>query len=113
MLPQVAPPAPPILLHVHDWHTALVPLYLRPEVYHYPGSYWEHPDTLDALHEPKIVYFLNLTIAVGITTQDTDVNKREINLVKKRHRWVSGFRFVASDFSLRQHRLKTCATKLM
>jgi len=41
---------------------SLIPLYLRPEVYQYPGSYWEHPGKLDALNEPKIVYFLNLTI---------------------------------------------------
>jgi starch synthase len=29
MLPQVAPPPPPILLHAHDWHTALAPVFLR------------------------------------------------------------------------------------
>jgi hypothetical protein len=41
---------------------SLVPLYLRREVYDYPGSYWRHPTGVEALHEPKIIYFMNLTI---------------------------------------------------
>lgn len=38
---------------------SLLPVYARPEVYVYPGSYWLNPVSLDALNEPKWIYFLN------------------------------------------------------
>ena len=56
---------PPLAVHfglTYYSTGSLIPLYFRPEVHDYPGSYWLNPGRLDALHEPKIIYFLNLTI---------------------------------------------------
>jgi len=37
----------------------VIPYYLRPELYKYPGSYWAHPQGIDAANEPKWIYLLN------------------------------------------------------
>lgn len=40
----------------------LLPVQLRPEMYHYPGSYWNAPRAMDALDEPKAVYLFHMTL---------------------------------------------------
>lgn len=39
---------------------SLLPVYLRPELYQYQGSYWTEPTGIDALHEPKHIYFFHI-----------------------------------------------------
>jgi hypothetical protein len=39
---------------------SLKPIYLRPELYLYPGSYWNAPTDIDALDEPRATYFWNI-----------------------------------------------------
>jgi hypothetical protein len=41
---------------------SLLPAYLRPELYHYAGSYWNAPGGMDALDEPKAVYLVNMLV---------------------------------------------------
>jgi hypothetical protein len=38
---------------------SLVPIYLRKELYLYPGSYWNAPTGIDALDEPRATYLFN------------------------------------------------------
>lgn len=38
------------------------PIYLRPELYRYPGSYWNAPTGIDALDEPRLTYLYNITL---------------------------------------------------
>ncbi|MEO0460174.1 MAG: hypothetical protein AAF219_04975 [Myxococcota bacterium] len=38
---------------------SIVPFYLRPELYDYPGSFWLDPQGTDALTEPKWLYAFN------------------------------------------------------
>lgn len=40
----------------------LRPIYLRRELYQYPGSYWNAPTGIDALDEPRLTYLYNLLI---------------------------------------------------
>jgi hypothetical protein len=41
---------------------AVAPIYLRPELYHYPGSYWNAPTGIDALDEPRATYLFNVLL---------------------------------------------------
>ena len=41
---------------------SLLPIYLRKELYNYPGSYWNKPRGIDALDEPKWFYGLQALI---------------------------------------------------
>lgn len=40
---------------------SLIPVYLRSDLYQYANSYWQNPSGLDALYEPKWIYFFNIT----------------------------------------------------
>lgn len=56
---------PPLALHfLLTWLStdSLLPLYLRPGLYLYPGSYWTSPTGIDALHQPKHIYFFHLLL---------------------------------------------------
>jgi hypothetical protein len=37
---------------------SVLPVQLRPELWHYEGSYWNHPQSWDALNQPKWLYGL-------------------------------------------------------
>lgn len=55
----------PILFHFAlTWSImgSLVPVYLRRELYRYPGSYWLAPRGIDALNEPRSMYLYNITL---------------------------------------------------
>lgn len=39
-----------------------IPVYLRPELYRYPGSYWNTPAGVDALDEPRLTYLWNILL---------------------------------------------------
>lgn len=39
-----------------------LPTYLRPELYDYPGSYWNKPRANDALDEPRMVYLFHMLL---------------------------------------------------
>ncbi len=41
---------------------SICPFYLMPQYYHYAGSYWDHTVGIDAIHETKPVYLLNILI---------------------------------------------------
>ena len=41
---------------------SIVPVYMRPEVYQYPGSYWATPHGVFALHQPKWLYGFHLLL---------------------------------------------------
>jgi hypothetical protein len=50
---------------LHLWLTyqstgSIVPIYLRPELYAYSGSYWLDPKGIDALAQPYLVYAFNI-----------------------------------------------------
>jgi len=54
---------PTLLLHVGlTWAVtgSIVPVYMRPEVYDYEGSYWATPHGVFALHQPKWLYGFHL-----------------------------------------------------
>ncbi len=56
---------PPIALHFFlTWLSSgsLLPVYLRPELYQYSGSYWREPVGMDALYQPKHIYFFHLIL---------------------------------------------------
>jgi hypothetical protein len=61
---------PPIIVFVLAQRAAFgqtLPVYLQfgSAVYNYPGSYWTHPQGLDVLNvtpEPRVIYFLNMTV---------------------------------------------------
>ncbi|MET0385796.1 MAG: hypothetical protein ABW321_07545 [Polyangiales bacterium] len=38
------------------------PVYLRKELYDYPGSYWKNPGGIDGLDEPRLIYLRNILI---------------------------------------------------
>lgn len=40
----------------------VLPAQLHGELYHYPGSYWNDPKGIDALHEPKLIYAFHALI---------------------------------------------------
>jgi hypothetical protein len=57
--------AVPILIHFHLTHRLMgsfAPAYLRPELYHYPGSYWLNPGDFDALSESRWRYALQALV---------------------------------------------------
>jgi len=57
--------APPLALHFFlTWLStgSILPLYLRPELYLYHGSYWLEPAGIDALYQPKYTYFFHLLV---------------------------------------------------
>lgn len=39
---------------------SIIPIYMRTDLYQYPGSYWTNPQGIDAMHEPKARYFFHL-----------------------------------------------------
>lgn len=39
-----------------------IPVSLRPELYRYPGSYWNAPTGVDALDEPRLTYLWNMVL---------------------------------------------------
>jgi hypothetical protein len=41
---------------------SIVPVYMRRELYDYPGSYWLNDAGIDALREPKLTYAFNLLL---------------------------------------------------
>ncbi len=56
---------PPLLLHfalTYSSSGSLIPIYLRKELYSYPGSYWDHMAGFDALDESKSTYFFHLSV---------------------------------------------------
>lgn len=56
---------PPLVLHFALTYTmsgSLTPIYLRKELYSYPGSYWDHMGGFDALDESKSTYFFHLSV---------------------------------------------------
>jgi hypothetical protein len=56
---------PPMAAHFAlTWSVsgALKPIYLRPELYKYPGSYWNAPKGIDALDEPRLTYLYNIML---------------------------------------------------
>lgn len=60
-------PAAAVPLALHFGLTALItgslaPIYLRKELYHYPGSYWNAPTGIDALDEPRGTYLFNILL---------------------------------------------------
>jgi hypothetical protein len=64
---RVFAPAAVAPLLVHFGLTKLItgswePIYLRPELYKYPGSYWNAPTGIDALDEPRLTYLYNILI---------------------------------------------------
>lgn len=40
----------------------IAPIYLRPELYHYAGSFWNAPIGFDGLNEPKHIYLFNILL---------------------------------------------------
>ncbi len=55
----------PVALHFVLTYLAtdgLAPVYLKGDLYKYPGSYWNDPKGVDALDEPKLVYLANMLI---------------------------------------------------
>lgn len=79
----------PMLATYHLISGSIVPFYIRPELYLYPGSYWNTPAGFDALAEPRWQYIFNallghhglfsLTpyVAVGLTGLFWQARKRE------------------------------------
>jgi len=56
---------PPLILHfalTYSVSGSLIPIYLRKELYSYPGSYWDHMAGFDALEESKDLYFFHLSV---------------------------------------------------
>jgi hypothetical protein len=56
---------PPLLLHfILTWSVTggLIPIYMKKELYHYKGSYWDKMGGFDALKEAKQVYFFHLSV---------------------------------------------------
>ncbi len=56
---------PPLALHFalsYAISGSLLPIYLRQELYLYPGSYWLAPAGMDALDEPKVVYLFHMLL---------------------------------------------------
>ncbi len=56
---------PPLALHFAlTWSITgdFIPIYMKKELYHYKGSYWDKMGGFDALEEPKWLYFLHLSI---------------------------------------------------
>jgi hypothetical protein len=54
---------PPLFLHFFLSYLSsgsLIPVYMRSELYDYPGSYWNNPQGIDALREPKPLYFFHM-----------------------------------------------------
>lgn len=41
---------------------SLLPIYLRPDLYQFAGAYWQNPVGIDALHEPKYIYFFHIIL---------------------------------------------------
>ena len=41
---------------------SLLPVYLRPDLYQFQEGYWTAPAGIDALHEPKHIYFFNILL---------------------------------------------------
>jgi hypothetical protein len=41
---------------------SVVPVYLRPDLYKYSGSYWNAPTGIDALDEPRLTYLWNILL---------------------------------------------------
>lgn len=57
--------AVPVLIHFGlTWIAtgSLLPVYLRPELYQFGGGYWTNPVGIDALHEPKHIYFFHIIL---------------------------------------------------
>ncbi|MPZ17952.1 MAG: hypothetical protein GEV06_08580 [Luteitalea sp.] len=55
----------PVIAYLATQYVAfgdIVPTYGRADWYHYAGAYWNHPVGIDAVHEPKRVYALNLLV---------------------------------------------------
>ncbi len=55
----------PVIIHFAVNLTAtgsLLPVYLRPELYQYRSGYWTAPTGIDALNEPKYIYFFNILL---------------------------------------------------
>ena len=40
---------------------SVIPFYLRGELYQFEGSYWQNPEALDTLKEPKLTYLFHIT----------------------------------------------------
>ncbi len=59
--PALVPVAASLLL-TYSATGGLSPIYARGDLYHYEGSYWDAPQGMDALHEPKWIYVLNLLV---------------------------------------------------
>lgn len=56
---------PPLILHFAlTWSVTgdFIPIYMKKELYHYKGSYWDKMGGFDALNEPKWLYFFHLSI---------------------------------------------------
>jgi hypothetical protein len=56
---------PPLAVHFALTYAvggSLVPIYLRDQLYLYPGSYWLAPMDLDALDEPKLLYAFHMLV---------------------------------------------------
>lgn len=56
--------APMALFHLGLTYVSLgtvLPAYVHPDWYYYPGSYWLEPEGVDALREPKLQYLFNMT----------------------------------------------------
>lgn len=41
---------------------SLLPVYLRPDLYQFQGGYWTNPTGIDAIREPKYIYFFNILL---------------------------------------------------
>lgn len=57
--------AVPVLIHFLLTHAAtgsFLPIYLRPDLYRFSGGYWLDPVGIDAICEPKPVYFFHLIL---------------------------------------------------
>ncbi|MEE2959230.1 MAG: hypothetical protein VYA34_00690 [Myxococcota bacterium] len=55
----------PLLLHfwlTYESTGSILPLYLRPEVYDYPGSYWNNPGGIDASKDPIWIYIFHTLV---------------------------------------------------
>ena len=55
----------PVIVHLGlTWWVmgSPLPVYMRPELYDYPGSYWKNPKQNDALDEPRLKYLFHAVL---------------------------------------------------
>lgn len=59
-LPAMLLPVAAYLLTQYLAFGSIVPTYLREDWYYFAGSYWQNPQGIDRIHEPKLVYATHL-----------------------------------------------------